>query len=219
MELWRDRPGCTVCECKWKPCPNPSHTRKIFRLRSGLRRFRGFTPRWPVARPGRDRSGTQSKQPRTCVRRPRNGLMDDMPTDEQGLKSWLEDKNLEMRDALDVGGGDLFVGVIDCEGCQAVGSMVDRKFQTKNSDLDQLLERIDSRHVEIGENTQVCRQVWDRGRVGEAVHWGPCHRLRRQVDARMPSSGLSTQATVVDEMPFVERGGMRATLSSSPQVG
>ena len=29
--------------------------------------------------------------------------MDDMPTDEQNLSSWLEDKNLEMRDALDAG--------------------------------------------------------------------------------------------------------------------
>ena len=38
--------------------------------------------------------------------------------------------------------------------------VVDRKFQTKNSDLDQLLERVESHHIEIGENTQVCRQVW-----------------------------------------------------------
>ena len=35
--------------------------------------------------------------------------------------------------------------------------------------------------------------------MGEAAHPGPYRRLRRQVDARMPSSGLSTQATVVDE--------------------
>ena len=29
--------------------------------------------------------------------------MDDLPIDEQNLRSWLEDRNLEMRDALDVG--------------------------------------------------------------------------------------------------------------------
>ena len=29
--------------------------------------------------------------------------MDDMPTGEQNLRSWLEDKNLEMCDALDAG--------------------------------------------------------------------------------------------------------------------
>ena len=31
------------------------------------------------------------------------GLMEDMPTDAQNLRSWLEDKNLEMRGALDAG--------------------------------------------------------------------------------------------------------------------
>ena len=40
---------------------------------------------------------------RAAAEKRRAGLMEDMPTDEQNLRSWLEDTNLEMRDALDAG--------------------------------------------------------------------------------------------------------------------
>ena len=45
----------------------------------------------------------------------RAGFMDDMPTDEQNLRSWLEDKNLEMCDALDMG---------DTEAISSLGTLI-----------------------------------------------------------------------------------------------
>ena len=120
--------------------PPPEWVAEIQRLRAEL----------PITR-RIDLSGIQSKQPRMCVRRPRNagaGLMDDMPTDEQGIEVVVGgqkpgDARCSRRGRHR---GDLFVGAIG-------------KFQTKNSDFDQLLERVDSHHIEIGD-TQVCCQVW-----------------------------------------------------------
>ena len=135
--------------------PAPEWVTEIQRLRAEVANYKAR------ARPVRD-SVEAAQNVRAKAEKRSAGLMDDMPTNEQ-LKLWLEDKNLEMRDALDVGDaeGDLFVGTIDCEGRQAVGSVLSTgNFRRRIPDLDRLLERVDLHLVEIGENTQVCRQVW-----------------------------------------------------------
>ena len=76
--------------------PPPEWVAEIQRLRAEVSNYKAR------ARPVRD-SGEAAQNVRAKAEKRSAGLMDDMPTDEQGLKSWLEDKNLEMRDALDVG--------------------------------------------------------------------------------------------------------------------
>ena len=77
--------------------PPPEWASEIQRLRTEDARFKAR-----VNQPMRD-SVEAAQIVRAAAEKRRAGLMEDMPTDEQNLRSWLEDKNLEMRDALDAG--------------------------------------------------------------------------------------------------------------------
>ena len=66
--------------------PPPEWALEIQRLRTEVARFK-------ASRPVRD-SVEAAQNVRAKAAKRRAGFMDDMPTDEQILRSWLEDKNL-----------------------------------------------------------------------------------------------------------------------------
>ena len=122
--------------------PPPEWASEIQRLRTEVARFK-------ASRPVRD-SVEAAQNVRAKAEKRRAGFMDDMPTDEQNLRSWLEDKNLEMRDALDVG---------DTEADQMRASCR-QKCQTKSFGLVQPLDWGGSHPIERGAHVQMHSQVW-----------------------------------------------------------
>ena len=89
--------------------PPPEWVSEIHRLRSEVARFKAT-----AHRPVRD-SVEAAQSVRAKAEKRRAGVMDNIPTDEQSLRAWMEDKNLEMHDALDAG---------DAEAISSLGSVI-----------------------------------------------------------------------------------------------
>ena len=75
--------------------PPPEWVSEIHRLRSEVARFKAS-----ANRPVRD-FVEAAMSVRAKAEKRRAGVMDNIPADEQSLQAWMEEKNLEMRDALD----------------------------------------------------------------------------------------------------------------------
>ena len=166
----------------------PSQQFSRILLQSGLRRFRGFVrtevARFKASRPGR------SSPKCACEGRKTSCWIQwtNMPTDEQNLRSWLEDK--KSGDARCVGRrrhrGGIFVGTVDREGCRSDAcestGHVRRRISVSFSPWRGAV-RTQLREARTSRCTARHGHRGTRG--GEAAHSGPTRRLR-------------TQATVVD---------------------
>ena len=79
--------------------PPPEWVSEIHRLRSEVARFKAS-----ANRPVRD-FVVVAMSVRAKAEKRRAGVMDNILADEQSLRAWMEEKNLEMRDALDANDG------------------------------------------------------------------------------------------------------------------
>ena len=87
----------------------PEWVSEIHRLRSEVARFKAS-----ANRPVRD-SVEAATSVRAKAEKRRAGVMDNIPADQQSLRAWMEEKNLEMRDALDAN---------DVEALVSLGSVI-----------------------------------------------------------------------------------------------
>ena len=150
------------------------------------------------------------------------------PTDEQNLRSWLEDKNLEMRDALDAGDTEAIslLGPLIAKGADHMRSMS----RYENSD-----EEFRSRSAPGGAVCTLLREVrtprciaryGHRGtRVGEAAHPGPTTEMLDyiQEDSLLPGSRRRVRRRIRDsDSDALVRDGESPGSSapnSAPQCG
>ena len=86
--------------------PPPEWVSEIHRLRSEVARFIA-SANGPV----RD-SVEATMRVRIKAEKRRAVVMDNIPADEQSLRAWMEEKNLEMRDALDANDAEAIVSLL-----------------------------------------------------------------------------------------------------------
>ena len=108
--------------------PPPEWVSEIHRLRSEVARFKAS-----ANRPVRD-SVEAAMSVRAKAEKRRAGVMDNIPADEQSLRAWMEEKNLEMRDALDANDAEAIVslGSVIAQGADQMRAFATRASMVSN---------------------------------------------------------------------------------------